>query len=299
VAVDRSVSPIIPSDLYGPWEVEGYSVAIEFSDRARLIVSRDGARLKAVPPAVRESEQIGWIRVTLEAARKHHRDMKALLENAMAETIPLSAGDAAMLALDPVGRPLAEGLLVEAGGVVGRPALDDWALELLRGDHIALEPPFVVIHPVTLRARGTLEDWNDWLRRRWIKQPFKQIRREIYLPNVDDLTCRTFSKRFAGDVVRWDQARALLEGRGWYRVTKSAAERIYRRPKVTAYLEFRTPASAGFSRDDVVLSRVYFLPQGEQVRNRASPGVPVAEVAPIVFSETIRDASLVSQVAGR
>lgn len=288
-----------PQDLYGPWPVAGYQVAIDTADGVRLVASRDGSRLKALPSAVRASEELAWIDVALEAARQHYRQTRALLENAMAEQIPLTSHDLALLALDPVGRPMLGALLLEVDGVIGRPALDEWLLESCTGDLMALGAPATVVHAVRLEARGELSRWNAWLNRCPLRQPFKQIRREVYYPNTQDRAGGAFSDRFAGETVRWDQSRALLEGRGWYRVTKYGAEKVYRRAGLTAYLEFRTPASRGFSKEDVVLSRIYFLPVGETVVNRAQPGLRLEKVPPIIFSETLRDAGLVATVAAR
>lgn len=288
-----------PPELYGPWEVEGYQVEIDCADGVRLAVSRNGTRLKSVPPAVRESGDYAWIQMTLEAATQHRRQLKALLENALSEQLPLSSEDLAMLALDPIGRKLLEAVLVNADRTLGVPVLDVWGLETLRGDVVQLTPPVTLVHPAQLHAAGSLEEWDRWLGRRYLTQPFKQIRRELYLPNEGDRQSRTYTDRFTGEVVRWDQCRALLEGRGWHRVTKTGAERHYRRAKLTAHVEFRNPVSRQFSNEDVVLARIFFLPIGEQVVNRGNPGLPVERVAPVVFSETLRDVGLVAKVARR
>jgi len=288
-----------PADLYGPWDVAGYQVTIDPSNGVRLVASREGSRLRNLPAAVRQSEELAWIDVALEAAKQHHRDTRKLLENAMVEEIPLTSHDLALLALDPVGRALIEGLLLNLDGLIGRPVLDEWALETASGDWMELAAPAVVVHPIRLESQGSLERWNRWLNRTPVRQPFKQIRREVYYPNTQDRACGTFSDRFAGETVRWDQSRALLEGRGWYRVTKSAAEKNYARAALTAHLEFRTPAGRSFSKEDVVLSRVFFLPGGETVVNKARPGLPLETVPPLIFSETLRDTGLVAAVAGR
>jgi hypothetical protein len=288
-----------PYELYGPWDVDGYQVEIDCTDGVKLAVSKNGNRLKNVPPAVRQSGDYAWIQVTLDAATQHRRHLKALLENALAEEIPLSSEDLAMLSLDPVGRAMLGSVLVNADGTIGLPVVDLWALETLRGDVVQFTTPVTLIHPIRLHSSRTLEEWDRWLSRRWFKQPFKQIRREIYLPNDGDKATRGYTDRFAGEVVRWDQARALLEGRGWYRVTKAGAERQYHSTRVTGYLEFRTPMSRDFSSEDVVLNRIYFLPTGEQVVNRGNPGMPLEKVPPVVFSETLRDAGLVATVARR
>jgi hypothetical protein len=288
-----------PPELYGPWEVEGYQVEIDCTNGVRLAVSRNGSRLKAVPAAVRESGDYAWIQVTLDAATQHRRHLKALLENALSEQLPLSSEDLAMLALDPIGRGMLGALLVNADRTVGLPVLDLWGLETLRGEVVQFTTPVTLVHPAQLHAAGTLEEWDRWLGRRYLTQPFKQIRRELYLPNEGDRQTRSFSDRFAGEVVRWDQGRALLEGRGWHRVTKTGAERHYRRARLTAHVEFRNPVSRNFSNEDVLLARIFFLPLGEQVVNRGNPGMPVERVPPIVFSETLRDVGLVATVARR
>lgn len=284
---------------FGPWEVEGYSVEIDVLGGVRLAVSRDGERLRAVPAAVREAGDYAWIRVAVQAAEQHYRDVRQLLETAMTEGIPLTGDDLALMALNPIGRGMLGGLLLRSAGVVGRPWLDDWLLETLPGDLVPLQPPAQVVHPVQLEADGTLPLWDQWLNRGNTRQPFKQIRREIFVPNAQDRAAGTYSDRYAGEVIRWDQARALLEGRGWYRVTKTGAERVSARAGLTSHLEFRTPASRGWSKEDVVIHRAYFLPRGEPCVNRANPGMPVEQVPPAIFSETLRDVGLIAQVAGQ
>lgn len=287
-----------PGD-YGPWKVAGFDVRVDVSQGVRLVAERDGQRVEGLPEAVRRSEEMAWIRLLLEAAAHTRRMLKGLLERAMVEAIPLEAADFALLCQDPVGRSLLEGLLVECGGLTGRPLLDEAGIETLQGDRPGLAAPLQVAHPVTLWLDGTLPAWQTWLGRLWLRQPFKQIRREIAFPDTHDRKNETFTARFAGEVVRWDQARALLEGRDWYRVTKMSAERKFRRAGVTAFLEFGAAGPGRHGRDAVALERLFFLPAGELPASRARPGMPLADVPPVLFSEAVRDAGLVAQVAGR
>jgi hypothetical protein len=286
-----------PAELYGPWEIEGYQVRVDFTDVPRLRAARNGQDLKALPPAVRASDDMAWLRLTLQAALDHYRSLRDLLENAMVEEIPLPVEDLAMLALDPVGRLLLGRILLEWDGIVGLPVVEDWLWETLTGDLLRLEAPLRVVHPVRLERAGTMAAWDRWLNNRWFRQPFKQIRRETYRPNVDEQVAGCYSARHAKVVVRWDQARAILEGRGWRRVTKMSAERAFARTKLTAHVEFRTPATRGFSREHVMLGRIYFLPTGEQVVNQGRPGLLLERMPPIVFSESLRDVGLVARAA--
>ena len=71
----------------------------------------------------------------------------------------------------------------------------------------------------------------------------------------------------------------------------------FRRAGLTAHVEFRTPATRGFSREEVLIGRIFFLPTGEQVVNKGAPGMRVEQVHGIVFSEALRDVSLAAAVA--
>lgn len=287
------------AEEYGPWPVAGCELRIDFSPKVQLVATRAGELLRGLPPEVRASGEMAWIRLALQAAAEHRRVLKQLLEDAMVQEIPLGSGDLALLASDPAGAPMLAGLLVEAGGVVGLPHAAEGGLETLAGAGEPLAAPFLVPHPARLAAAGTLAEWKRWQSARWLRQPFKQLHRELFLRDEHEPPTAASTSRFGGCRVRWDQARALLEGRGWYRVTGTGAERIYERAGLTAYLEYRPtsgPLSPGAT---VLLHRIYFLPTGERAGSQANPGLPLVDVPAIVYSETLRDAGLVAEVAGR
>ncbi|WP_449062757.1 DUF4132 domain-containing protein [Planomonospora algeriensis] len=48
-----------------------------------------------------------------------------------------------------------------------------------------------------------------------VRQPFKQVFRELYLLTPAEERTGTFSSRFAGHILRYGQARTLLGQRGW------------------------------------------------------------------------------------
>ncbi|GAB2444640.1 hypothetical protein GCM10027187_06180 [Streptosporangium sandarakinum] len=50
---------------------------------------------------------------------------------------------------------------------------------------------------------------------RWLRQPYKQAFREVYLLTPAEERTGTFSNRFAGHVLRYGQAKTLLNQRGW------------------------------------------------------------------------------------
>lgn len=285
---------------YGPWDVAGYRVEIDFTRSPRLVSFRGSERLPALPRAVRESGDLAWIRLLLQAAASRRRALKEILETAMVARRALQEQDLALLAADPLGTSLLNGLVVRSGsGTVGRPDLLSNQMETALRQIVALAAPLRIPHPLELDAAGILDDWNRWLNHAHVRQSFKQIRRETYTLDDTDRADRTSSRRVAGTVVRWDQTRALLEFRGWHRVTGMGAERRYPWAKLDAHLEFRKPVSAGFPGGAVVLGRVYFLPTGQRPEDAANPGLPLTDIDPVLFSEALRDATLLAHVASR
>jgi hypothetical protein len=284
---------------HGPWSVGGCELRIEFDPKVRLVASRDGCVLPSLPAAVRESGDLAWIRLAVQAAAERRRVLRDLLEEAMVEAIPLALADLELLAADPAGCSMLGSLLVEMGGLVGCPLPAERAIETLAGERVGWSTPALVTHPVRLATSGTLTAWKAWQARRWQRPPFRQVRRELYLPGEGEAPNATWSGRLAGRRARWDQARALLDGRGWYRVTKTGAERRYKRAALTAHLEFRPTGAPLAPLATILLRRLYFLPTGERARSQANPGLPLQEVPVALFSEAVRDAVLVAEIAGR
>jgi hypothetical protein len=262
-----------------------------------------------LPEAVRASPDLALVRLAHQAALDHSRHLRTVLECAMVEQQPLYPADLELLGADPIGRPMLEGLLVKQSGATGRPWCElsthpgavRWWLETVPGDSVPLVGPLLIPHPVELAEQGRLAEFEGWWARRGHRQPFRQLRRQTYRPGADAQT-HTFTSCTAGALARWDQARAILEGRGWHRITKLAAERRCRlcgHPQLAAFLEFRTPRSSSHPRDCVVFNRLFFLGTGELPVSKGSPGLPLARVPVIVYSEAVRDAVLVAAVGRR
>ncbi len=116
----------------------------------------------------------------------------------------------------PLTRPWAGRLLWQFGDAtsrqVGMPAGD--AIEGLDGE-ISVGPETTVRpwHPIGA-STSDVEAWRDWLLDRRIRQPFKQAFREVYrlAPQEAD---GTSSSRFAGRVLHYPQASALMSARRW------------------------------------------------------------------------------------
>ena len=59
-------------------------------------------------------------------------------------------------------------------------------------------------------------DWQAWVERHGVTQPFKQAHREIYVVTDAEVATATYSNRFAGHIIRQHQFKALCHQREWH-----------------------------------------------------------------------------------
>ena len=78
-----------------------------------------------------------------------------------------------------------------------------------------LTGPVTAVHPFLLYERQLLARWQAETVRQRIKQPVKQVFRELYLLTSAERDAVDTSRRFAGHVVNGKVAAQLLSGRGW------------------------------------------------------------------------------------
>jgi hypothetical protein len=86
----------------------------------------------------------------------------------------------------------------------GRPLAGDEAATMIR-----------LWHPIRATT-GEVRAWREWLTSAEIRQPFKQAYREVYLLTPAEETTGTYSNRFAAHVLKYGQAKTLLQQRGWH-----------------------------------------------------------------------------------
>ncbi|WP_433430774.1 DUF4132 domain-containing protein [Nonomuraea sp. CA-141351] len=188
-------------------------------------------------------------------------------------------------------------------GPAGLPVQVDGAWELTdpAGRRIQPRPdtPVLLWHPIAHSA-DEVRAWRDHLMEIGLRQPFKQAFREVYLLTPAEEETRDHSRRFAGHLLRYGQAKALLTGRGWTGLSLGHWGWVYGSGEseatkelsdsLTAHWDFHLDADSG-ERDDygtasICVSGVIHFTSG--MRDR----VPLAEVPALTLSETLRDADL-------
>ena len=186
-----------------------------------------GRLVKTAPKAVKDNHptELASLRAALKELRGLLSAERARLEECLAAGTSWTGADWQRLYADhPVTGALAGLLLweVEAAGsgawTAGVPerAGAGWVLAGADGTAAPVGPADRVRlwHP--LRAEvDDVRAWRTAFDAREVRQPFKQVFREVYLVTPAEEATAGYSNRFAAHILRLQQARSLMAARGW------------------------------------------------------------------------------------
>ena len=172
-------------------------------------------------------------------------------------------------------------------------------------------------HPLRAEADEVAE-WRDELTARELRQPFKQVFREVYPLTPAEVTTGTYSNRFAGHILRYGQARSLMAERGWtgnhlgYFSEGYSSEMVKELPRpgelpLCEGVFWRARFFVELVDEGAASNGVAVLCSTDQVRieRRAASAGPrgawelaaLAEAPALVLSEALRDVDLFTGVA--
>jgi hypothetical protein len=264
------------------WRTGDYTVSVVLDGPDPVItVASGGTALKTVPKQVRADARYNASREYQDLLRDQARRMRTgAIERLVATGATLQPEELARLRALPAGAAMLPALLwQDASGAIG--LLDD----------IDSHHAVTAVHPYHLYASGQLARWQAEVIRRRLRQPVKQVFRELYLLTPAEQEAVDASARFAGHTVSGRVALRLLSGRGWRTHSEYADHQAIRPAADGLVAALRCNFSGYFGMGDVEIGQLRFL--------SGLDTVPLAEVPPVTFSEVMRDLDLVVSVAGK
>ncbi len=275
------------------WEDGLYRLRLSLHGGAvRLDVLGPQGPLARVPAALRAGEAYRQARAAQRDTQAQYRLFRRHLETAMVEGTPFTLGEFRYLMSNPVFAHLAERLLWQTadGEIILWAGPERWDMQdgtpvsLPRGREGGLT--LTLPHPVALAASGVLRAWQSLAADRRLVQPFKQLFREVYLCEDEPGTRCT---RFAGRRLEPGRAYAVLRAAGCAPGNGTARrDWPYR---LTAHLCWGQDVAG---RDLFGPHRRAEVLSGDIRFTRAGAELPLREVDPVVFSETLRTADLLT-----
>ncbi len=177
-------------------------------------------------------------------------------------------------------RPLCLGFLTDAG-------ISDYAGNVTP---VSPEDQIVIAHPFDLYTDGHWSDYQKLFFAKQLRQPFKQVFRELYVKLSEELE-KDRSLMFSGNQI-WPQKTAgALRGRRWVADYEEGLQKIYYKENIVA----RIYAMADwFSPSDVEAPTLDWVVFSD--RKTFEP-LTIGEVPDIIYSEVMRDVDLAVSVA--
>ncbi|MDR1097425.1 MAG: DUF4132 domain-containing protein [Tannerella sp.] len=269
---------------FEPKEREGTVVFIEIDKDgiAKLVCEKDRKRLSSLPVKLKKDAYITECREVVSSLKAQHKRAKASLEQSMVKRDLFEFGELTQLMAHPVIAPFLQKLLFVSGERIG--AYCELA-DLPENTQVS------IAHPYDLYRSGRWIDFQRYAFENRLVQPFKQIFRELYLVNADELNEKTKSRRYAGHQVQPRKTVALLKSRGWTVDYGEGLQRVYYKDNIIATMYAAADWFSPADTESPTLETVQFF------NRKTREPLPLDLIPPVIFSEVMRDIDLVVSVA--
>jgi len=289
LAAAWELGPLAGERVRVGWQQGAYRLRLSLqAGKVQLEIIGPRGPVSTIPADLRQSDAYRSARAAQRETQAQYRLFRQHLEGYLLNGTPLSSGEFRYLLTNPVFAHLAERLLWRVSGEQAMLWAGPERWELLSGEPVALHNPLTLslVHPVELDRDGVLGRWQSLAADRRLMQPFKQLFREIYTLGGEE---GERSERFAGRSIDPRRAYALLRASG-FAPGNGTARREWPLG-VTAHLCWA--AGAG-GRDLFGPHRKREVTTGEIWFTRDGETLPLPKVEPIIFSETLRAADLLT-----
>ena len=279
--------------LFAPMTVEDVTVRIDSDPdgSVSLLCEKDGKALKSIPARLKKHPEIQRLTEAKKQLTEQARRCRRFLEEAMTDGMELSGEELRRLRINQVIRPMVDGLIIMTKtGSFGLPC--DEGLTQVDGSIIPWAdcPSLRIAHPFHLYRAGVWPAWQKYIFNGRIRQPFKQVFRELYV-RTEDEAGSDHSLRYAGHQIQPRKAAATLRARRWTASTEEGLQKVFYRDNLIAILEAKADWFTPSDIEAPTLESVRFF---ERLNGRP---VPIDQVPEVLFSEVMRDVDLAVSVA--
>ena len=279
-------------EYFEPKKLDDVDVYIKIDDlgQSEIIYEKAGKELKSLPTKLKKDKYIEDIKEVHKNLKEQYRRSRKMLEEAMEDGTEFYGYEIENLMTNPVIAPILKSLVFKMGNDLGYYV--DKKLKSVKKKSVAIKDDSLlkIAHCFDLFESGDWSAYQKDIFDRELKQPFKQVFRELYVKTVDEKG-RDKSLRYAGHQVQPSKTVALLKTRRWIIDGQEGLEKVYYKEniiaKIFALADWFSPADI----EAPTLEEVQFFD-----RKTFKP-ILIDEVPDLIFTEVMRDIDLVVSVA--
>ena len=279
-------------EYFEPKKLDDVDVYIKIDElgQSEIIYEKAGKELKSLPTKLKKDKYIEAIKEVHKNLKEQYRRSRKMLEEAMEDGTEFYGYEIENLMTNPVIAPILKSLVFKMGNNLGYYV--DKKLKSAKKKAVAIKDNSLlkIAHCFDLFESGEWATYQKDIFDRELKQPFKQVFRELYVKTVDEKG-RDKSLRYAGHQVQPSKTVALLKTRRWIIDGQEGLEKVYYKEniiaKIFALADWFSPADI----EAPTLEEVQFFD-----RKTFKP-ILIDEVPDLIFTEVMRDIDLVVSVA--
>ena len=268
-------------------------LVIDEQGKAELEVTKGDKTLKSIPDKYKKDKQVEVLKDNKSYLTKQYSRTRLSLEQAMLSQTLFTVAELHRIMEHPVVKALLSKLVLFNPETQASGFWQDGKLLSAEGilTPLKADDKLLIAHPSHLFYAVQWDLYQKYLFDKELKQPFKQVFRELYVPTKDELETSNRSERYQGHQVQPQKTVALLRSRGWTVNYEEGLQRVYHkegfRATIYAAADWYTPSDVEAPTLEYVV--FYSLKDGKEV--------PMKEINPVIFSEVMRDVDLVVSVA--
>lgn len=288
----KQVQKILSNETEVSFDDITIGLTIDKEGKAELITFKEGKELKSIPAKLKKEAAIIELGKHRKTMREQWTRSKKGLEEAMIRGDEFLFAEMENLFEHPViSKHLEKLVFISNTNEIGFYA--NGTLITAQGELIPLNEnsTFRIAHCFDLHQNKVWTDFQKYSFDNQLKQPFKQIFRELYVPTADELKEQSISRRYAGHQVHPKQTLALLKNKGWKVDYEEGLQKVFHKEgfqvKLYAMADWFSPADV----ESPTLETIEFHSLKDY------KNIPFADINPRIFSEVMRDIDLVVSVA--
>ena len=279
-------------EYFVPKKLDDVDVYIKIDDlgQSEIIYEKAGKELKSLPTKLKKDKYIEDIKEVHKNLKEQYRRSRKMLEEAMEDGTEFYGYEIENLMTNPVIAPILKSLVFKMGNDLGYYV--DKKLKSAKKKSVTVKDDSLlkIAHCFDLFESGEWATYQKDIFDRELRQPFKQVFRELYVKTVDEKG-RDKSLRYAGHQVQPAKTVALLKTRRWIIDGQEGLEKVYYKEniiaKIFALADWFSPADI----EAPTLEEVQFFD-----RKTFKP-ILIDDVPDLIFTEVMRDIDLVVSVA--
>lgn len=275
---------------------------VDESGKSEILCRKGEKLLKSIPSRLGKNPYVLEVKDAHKKLKEQYLRTKKLMEESMESGAEFTAAETAGLMGNPVVRAILKplvfvygdqpGLLQQNSGNEEPKAGGGISLGMWDGSSIPLDADskLRIAHPLDLYRAGVWHQYQKYLFDHEIRQPFKQVFRELYLKLPEELGLKA-SRMFAGNQIQPQKTLGCLKGRRWIADYEEGLQKIYYKENIIARIyalaDWFSPGDA----EEPTLEWVEFSDR------KTFEALTIEQVPDLIYSEVMRDVDLAVSVA--